>query len=72
MNKKLIKDKYKEKIKLIRIYNQKYYNENQPEIHDDKYDETEHEITPHNYITKSLYEATCICFTENQTRRSDV
>ena len=44
MNKKLIKDKYKEKIKLIRIYNQKYYNENQPEIHDDKYDELKKEI----------------------------
>ena len=44
MNKKLIKDKYKEKIKLIRIYNQKYYNENKPEINDDKYDELKKEI----------------------------
>ena len=44
MKKKLIKDKYKEKIKLINIYNQKYYNENQPEINDDKYDELKKEI----------------------------
>ena len=44
MNKKLIKDKYKEKIKLINIYNQKYYNKNQPEVSDDKYDELKKEI----------------------------
>ncbi len=44
MNKKLIKDKYEKKIKLINIYNQKYYNENQPEISDAKYDELKKEI----------------------------
>ena len=44
MKKKLIKDKYKEKIKLINIYNQKYYNKNQPEVSDDKYDELKKEI----------------------------
>ena len=38
MNKKLIKDKYKEKIKLINHYNKNYYNDNVSEIPDSDYD----------------------------------
>ena len=44
MNKKLIKDKYKEKIELINIYNQKYYNENISKISDSEYDALKKEI----------------------------
>ena len=44
MNKKLIKDKYKAKIKLINIYNQKYYDENVSKITDSEYDTLKKEI----------------------------
>ena len=44
MNKKLIKDKYKEKIKLIKRFNKKYYNENISEISDSEYDKLKKEI----------------------------
>ena len=44
MNKTLIKDKYKEKIRLIKKYNKKYYNENVSKITDSKYDELKKEI----------------------------
>jgi DNA ligase (NAD+) len=44
MNKKLIEDKYKKKIKLIKRYNKKYYNDNISEIPDFKYDELKKEI----------------------------
>ena len=39
MNTRLIKDKYKEKIKLINSYNKKYYNDDVSEIPDSEYDE---------------------------------
>ncbi len=44
MNKKLIKDKYKAKIKLINIYNQKYYSENESKITDSEFDTLKKEI----------------------------
>jgi DNA ligase (NAD+) len=44
MNKRLIKDKYKKKIKLINSYNKSYYNNNSPEITDSKYDTLKKEI----------------------------
>ena len=44
MNKKLIKDKYKKKIKLIKIYNKKYYNDDTSEIPDSEYDILKKEI----------------------------
>ncbi len=44
MNKKLIKDKYKEKIKLIKRFNKKYYDENISEITDSEYDKLKKEI----------------------------
>tara|TARA_Y100000389_G_scaffold204489_1_gene257363 strand:- start:1025 stop:3046 length:2022 start_codon:yes stop_codon:yes gene_type:complete len=44
MNKRLIKNKYKEKIKLINSYNKSYYNNNSPEITDSKYDTLKKEI----------------------------
>ena len=39
MNKKLIIKEYKKKIKLIKYYNQKYYDDNISEISDKEYDE---------------------------------
>ena len=44
MNKKEIQDKYKQKIKSINRYNQSYYDESKPIIHDSKYDELKKEI----------------------------
>ena len=44
MNKKLIKDKYKIKIKLVNRYNKKYYNASTPEILDSEYDKLKNEI----------------------------
>ena len=44
MNKKLIKNKYKGKIKLINIYNKKYYNDDVSEIPDSEYDTLKKEI----------------------------
>ena len=44
MNKKLIKDKYKIKIKLVNRYNKKYYNASTPEIPDSEYDKLKNEI----------------------------
>ena len=38
MNKDLIKKDYKKKIELLNYYNQKYYNENNPEISDSEFD----------------------------------
>ena len=38
MNKDLIKKDYKKKIELLNHYNQKYYNENNPEISDSEFD----------------------------------
>ena len=44
MNTRLIKDKYKEKIKLINSYNKKYYNDDVSEIPDSEYDELKKKI----------------------------
>ena len=44
MNKNLIKKKYKEKIKLLNYYNKKYYDENNSQISDAKFDELKKEI----------------------------
>jgi DNA ligase (NAD+) len=44
MNKNIIRNKYKKKIKLIQSYNQKYYNENLSAIPDSDYDELKKEI----------------------------
>ena len=39
MNKDLIKKDYKKKIELLNYYNQKYYDENNPEISDSEFDD---------------------------------
>ena len=44
MNKEIIRNEYKKKIKLIKNYNQKYYNENLSEIPDSDYDKLKKEI----------------------------
>ncbi len=44
MNKDIIRNRYKKKIKLIQHYNQKYYNENLSVIPDSDYDELKKEI----------------------------
>jgi DNA ligase (NAD+) len=44
MNKEIIRNKYKEKIKLIKNYNQKYYNDNFSVIPDSDYDNLKKEI----------------------------
>ena len=44
MNKEIIRNKYKEKIKLIKNYNQKYYNDNFSAIPDSDYDNLKKEI----------------------------
>ncbi len=44
MNKKLIRNEYEKKIKLLKYYNQKYFNENLSEITDAKYDLIKKEI----------------------------
>ena len=44
MNKNLIKKKYKEKLKLLNYYNKKYYDENNSEISDSKFDILKKEI----------------------------
>ena len=44
MNKTLIKNKYKKKIRLIQKYNKKYYNENLSKITDSEYDELKREV----------------------------
>ena len=44
MNKDLIKKDYKEKIKLLNYYNQKYYNENNPKIPDSEFDDLKKDI----------------------------
>ena len=38
MNKKEILNDYKKKIKLLNIYNQHYYNKNEPKVADREYD----------------------------------
>ena len=38
MDKKLITKEYNQKIKLIKYYNQKYYDENTSEVSDKEYD----------------------------------
>ena len=44
MNKDLIKKDYKKKIELLNYYNQKYYNENNPEITDSEFDDLKKSI----------------------------
>ena len=44
MNKKLIKDNYQSKINLLKHYNKKYYDENNPKISDAKFDNIKNEI----------------------------
>ena len=44
MNKKLIIKDYNKKIKLIKFYNQKYYEDNTSEINDKEYDELKSKI----------------------------
>ena len=44
MNKTLIKNKYKKKIRLIQKYNKKYYNDNLSKITDSEYDELKKEV----------------------------
>ena len=44
MNKNLIKKKYKEKLKLLNYHNKKYYDENNSQISDAKFDELKKEI----------------------------
>ena len=44
MKKDLIKEEYKNKIKLITHYNQRYYNDNVSEISDKEYDELKKQI----------------------------
>ena len=44
MNKKIIRNEYKEKIRLIKDYNQKYYNDNLSVIPDADYDKLKKEI----------------------------
>ncbi len=44
MNKNLIKKKYKEKIKLFKLYNKKYYDENRPEVSDASFDNLKKDI----------------------------
>ena len=51
MRKEIIKKNYKEKIKLIKKYNQKYYNENLSLIPDSDYDQLKKEISK----DKNLY-----------------
>ncbi len=49
MNKKLIKDNYKKKIKLINVYNRRYYNDNQSDVTDAEYDALKKEILSLEY-----------------------
>ena len=44
MQKKLIKDQYKKKVRLISKYNKHYYNESNPIISDSEYDELKKEV----------------------------
>ena len=44
MNKKLIRNEYEKKIKLLNHYNHKYFDENLSEISDSKYDILKKEI----------------------------
>jgi len=44
MNKKKIENQYKKKIKLIKIYNEYYYDKSQPKVTDKEYDELKREI----------------------------
>ena len=44
MNTKKIKDKYKDKIKLIKEYNKFYYNISNPKVSDKEYDELKKDI----------------------------
>ena len=44
MKKDLIKKDYKKKIELLNYYNQKYYNENNPEISDSEFDDLKRNI----------------------------
>ena len=45
MNKKEIENQYNKKIKLIKIYNEYYYDKSQPKVADKEYDELKKEIT---------------------------
>ena len=44
MNKKLIREKYNKKIKILSHYNERYYNDNSTEITDSEYDELKKDI----------------------------
>ncbi len=44
MNKKLIREDYKKKIKLLNKYNKNYYNDNNPIVTDEEYDQLKSEI----------------------------
>ena len=44
MDKNLIKKKYKEKIRLFKFYNKKYYDENRPEVSDASFDNLKKDI----------------------------
>ena len=44
MDKKLIRNEYEKKVKLLNYYNRKYFNENLSEISDSKYDLLKKEI----------------------------
>ena len=44
MKKELIKNKYKEKIELIKLYNESYYNKDIPLVNDGKFDKLKKEI----------------------------
>ena len=57
MSNELIQKEYKKKIKSLIRYNQKYYNDNDPEISDSEYDdlkknilELENEISPRYFV----------------------
>ena len=55
MDKKLIIKEYNQKIKLIKYYNQKYYNDNISEISDKEYDDLKKKIlileNQHNFLS---------------------
>ena len=44
MNKDLIKEEYKKKIKLLNYYNQQYYNENTSQISDSDFEFLKKEV----------------------------
>ena len=54
MNKKEILNQYKKKLRLIKIYNEYYYNENKPKVTDKEYDDLKKKIlfleSKHNFL----------------------